>query len=107
MLGPMLGVDASGDVEDSVVGILLDAVGVDAQRIIPRLEDHPAALTYLEAELAIADTIEERLAALPKDEFETVLRGIFTEDETVLIGIGGVIGAVIGTIQAAVVLSLG
>ena len=44
---------------------------------------------------------------LPKDEFETILRGIFTEDEKVLVGIGGVIGGVIGTLQAVIALSLG
>ncbi len=107
MLAPMLGVDASPDVEDRVIAVLLDAVGIDTRRIVPRLEDHPAALEHLEGELAIAATIHERLAELPKEEFESILRGIFTEDEKVLIGIGAVIGAAIGTIQAVVVLALG
>ncbi len=40
---------------------------------------------------------------MSKLEFEGILRGIFEEDEKVLIGIGGVIGAVIGTLQAAIV----
>jgi hypothetical protein len=35
------------------------------------------------------------------------VRGIFEEDEKTLIGVGGVLGATIGTLQAGIVLGLG
>ena len=60
---------------------------------------------YLETTLAIPSTLEERLAALAPQEFESILRGIFTEDERTLIIIGGVIGGLIGCGQAAVALA--
>jgi uncharacterized membrane protein YheB (UPF0754 family) len=44
---------------------------------------------------------------MSKMEFEEILRGIFEEDERTLIGVGGVLGAAIGTLQAGIVLSLG
>ena len=43
---------------------------------------------------------------MDKLEFERILRGIFEEDEPLLIGIGGGIGALIGCLQAVLVLSL-
>jgi uncharacterized membrane protein YheB (UPF0754 family) len=53
-----------------------------------------------------ASTIEERLASMDKLEFEAILRGIFEDDEALLIGVGGVRGAAIGCLQAALVLGL-
>jgi uncharacterized membrane protein YheB (UPF0754 family) len=63
----------------------------------------PYVSSYIEESLDLSRRLEERLAAMPKPEFERVLRGIFEEDEAVLIVLGGVIGAAIGTVQAALV----
>jgi len=43
---------------------------------------------------------------MDKLEFEAILRGIFEDDEALLIGVGGVIGAAIGCLQAALVVGL-
>ncbi|MCC6999964.1 MAG: DUF445 family protein [Deltaproteobacteria bacterium] len=70
------------------------------QRILARIPDlGPELEPYLERKLDIAHTIESKLAALPKPEFERVLRGLFEEDELTLIIIGGVLGGVVGLIQ--------
>lgn len=62
---------------------------------------------YLASALDFEELLEEGLAAMPKEEFETVLRGIFQEDERTLIGLGAVIGGAIGCLQALVAVSLG
>lgn len=62
---------------------------------------------YLDKKLELASTMEERLAALPKVEFETILRSIFREDEATLISLGGVLGTAIGVLQALIVVASG
>jgi uncharacterized membrane protein YheB (UPF0754 family) len=57
--------------------------------------------------LDITGILEQRLAAMDKAEFETVLRSIFQEDEGNLIALGGVLGTAIGTQQAGLVLGTG
>lgn len=42
---------------------------------------------------------------MSKPEFERLLRGIFEEDELTLIVIGGVLGGLVGLIQAGIVLA--
>ena len=64
------------------------------EELVPVLED-----AYLEL-------IEERLGALEKEQFERMLRGIFEEDEWILIVVGGALGASIGVLQGLAVLGL-
>ena len=72
------------------------------------LEPARAEMEQLAAkQLDIARTIEHTLSSMPKEEFEHVLRGIFEEDETTLIAMGGVLGGGIGCLQAALVVALG
>jgi uncharacterized membrane protein YheB (UPF0754 family) len=80
-------------------------VGERIVRTIPQVQ--PELEAYLERKLDIARTIEGKLASLPKAEFERVLRGLFEEDEIVLIAIGGFLGAGVGVLQAAWMLSRG
>ena len=61
---------------------------------------------YLEERLDVANTVESRLAVLPKPDFERVIRGIFEEDELTLILVGGFLGAAVGFVQAALVLAI-
>jgi uncharacterized membrane protein YheB (UPF0754 family) len=60
----------------------------------------------LSDKLAIADTLAESLGSMSKSEFERVLRGVFEEDEWILVALGGVLGGGIGFLQAAIVLAL-
>ena len=102
LVGPALGVEPSPGLIDRVVDAALDAA-VGQELELDQLAD---VVAHLDDRLQIAATIEERLGSMDKLEFEKVLRGIFEEDEPLLVGIGGVIGALIGCVQAAVVLSL-
>ena len=77
-----------------------------AQRIVARIPDvTPELESYIERKLDVARTIEGKLAALPKAEFERVLRGLFEEDELVLIIIGGVLGGAVGLVQGLLAMS--
>ena len=68
---------------------------------LPEIEE------LLDQHLQVGRTIEERMAALPKDRFERILRGIFEEEERTLILVGGFLGLCVGLLQALVVLRLG
>ena len=102
LLGPLLGVRPTADLEQDVLETATAALlgrGIS-------LGDLPGVVSFLEDRLQVAATIEAELAGMSKAEFETILRGIFDEDEPLLIGIGGAIGALIGCLQAALVLGL-
>jgi uncharacterized membrane protein YheB (UPF0754 family) len=51
--------------------------------------------------------VEGKLKAMPKTEFERLLRGIFEQDEWILIAIGGALGAGVGVLQGMLVLATG
>jgi len=102
LVGPALGIESSPALIDSVTDTALGAAlgdGLDPDQFTD-------VISHVEERLQIAATIEERLASMDKLEFETILRGIFEEDEALLVGIGGFIGALIGGLQAAIVLGL-
>ena len=71
-----------------------------APTVQPTIEAHLAETLRLE------ELIEERLGALEKAQFERMLRGIFEEDEWILIVVGGALGASIGVLQGLAVLGL-
>lgn len=102
LVGPALGVHADAALVDRVADVALAALLGDTLD----LDSYPAVVAHLDERLRIAATIEERLASMSKLEFEGILRGIFEDDEALLIGVGGVIGAAIGCLQAAIVLGL-
>ncbi len=54
---------------------------------------------YLTSAMDVAGMIEQRMLALPPDEYESVLRPAFKQEEPKLIVVGGVIGAIIGELQ--------
>ena len=59
----------------------------------------------IEKGLDVGEVIETRLAALPKPQFEMLLRRIFEEDELTLILVGGFLGGVVGALQGLWLLS--
>jgi uncharacterized membrane protein YheB (UPF0754 family) len=65
----------------------------------------PQVEAYLGHALDIRKTVEDKLASLPKPEFERMLRGVFQEDELTLIVVGGVLGGGVGVLQAMAVLA--
>jgi len=88
------------------------AVGVDRwatlkkdsiQGLLEELPSHSSQfLKYMDQALQIEETIAGRLTGLPPDEFEGVLHPAFQEDEWMLILLGGVLGVLVGLLQAAV-----
>jgi uncharacterized membrane protein YheB (UPF0754 family) len=59
---------------------------------------------YIKTAIGVSEMLEIKLTGLPKSMFEEILRGLFKEDEMLLIMYGGVLGAIIGFIQAAMLL---
>ena len=70
-------------------------------------EIQPEIEAYLEKQLQVGELVESKLRAMPKLEFERLLRGIFEQDEWILIAIGGALGAGVGLLQGLAVLSVG
>jgi len=59
-------------------------------------------LKFVDHALQIEDTLAVRLSSLPPDQFEGMLHPAFQEDEWMLILLGGVLGVVVGLLQAAI-----
>lgn len=96
----MVPVEVTPETVQAVKEIVVRRIAETAPEVQPELE------AYLERKLDIADTVERRLAGLPKPDFERILRGIFEEDEITLILVGGFLGGVAGVCQGMLVLAL-
>lgn len=79
------------------VGHLHRAAALKAMPMIPDTARN--ANRYLTSAMDVAGMIEQRMLALPPDEYESVLRPAFKQEEPKLIVVGGVIGAIIGELQ--------
>ena len=97
LLSMVLGAPVDAAARARATAVLSAAIEGALPAVLPRLQ------RYLEERLGIAATIERALQAMPKAEFEAVLRGVFEEDEWILVTLGGVLGGAIGLLQAAVV----
>lgn len=74
-----------------------------AEKVMVSLpETMHAADDYIEDTLDIQNTLAERLAELPPEEFEGILRPAFHQDEWTLISTGAILGAFAGFIQDGV-----
>ncbi|MEZ4359562.1 MAG: DUF445 family protein [Kofleriaceae bacterium] len=78
---------------------------VMAQLLTTAAELRPAIEAQMAKHLEIRETVETRLAALSKPEFERLLRGVFQEDELTLIIVGGLLGGLVGLAQAGIALA--
>lgn len=54
---------------------------------------------YAEEAMDLRNTLSERLAALPPEDYEAMLRPAFQEDEWMLIAVGAVLGMMVGFFQ--------
>jgi uncharacterized membrane protein YheB (UPF0754 family) len=97
----VLGVGVTDNERAGAVGALMPALMTTLAPLVDDVEQQVAKW------LDITGILEQRLAAMDKAEFETVLRSIFQEDEWILIALGGVLGTAIGTLQAGLVLGTG
>ncbi len=85
------------------VGHLHRAAALKAMPMIPDTARN--ANRYLTSAMDVAGMIEQRMLALPADEYESVLRPAFKQEEPKLIVVGGVIGAIIGELQLLLLLA--
>ncbi|GAA5118729.1 DUF445 domain-containing protein [Haloechinothrix salitolerans] len=79
------------------VGQLHRAAALKAMPMIP--DTARSANGYLTSAMDVAGMIERRMLALPADEYESLLRPAFKQEEPKLIVVGGIIGAIIGELQ--------
>lgn len=100
MIGAMTGAPITDDTRARLLAVLTERLEALAPSHLPALD------ASLREELAIARTIDAALAVMPKAEFERVLRGVFEEDEWILVTLGGFLGGAIGMLQAGIVLAL-
>ena len=77
--------DIKSAVGDKVVGSIEEMLG--------------HAEGYFDKALDLERTLHVKMSALPPDEFEALLRPVFSEDEWKLIVLGGFLGVVIGVAQ--------
>ena len=93
--------EVSDEQLDAVKWMVIERVGQAVPELQPEIE------AYIEEQLGVAELVESKLTAMPKLEFERLLRGIFEQDEWILIAIGGALGAGVGLLQGFVVLATG
>lgn len=99
VLGMLAGTEPTDDQLDKVTYVI-------TQRLTDLLPvARPVVEEHLSHSLRLDQLIEERLSVLDKHQFERMLRGIFEEDEFILVVIGGVLGGAVGVLQAGVVLA--
>ncbi len=100
LLPMMLGVQ----LDDALKKKIMEALAAKLPALAARHEGEVAS--FVRDSLGIEETLDGMLKVMPKHEFEKVLRGIFQEDEKTLVVLGGVLGGVIGLMQAAIVLAV-
>lgn len=101
MVEMMVQTEVTDEQLEAVKWMVVQRVG----QAVPELQ--PEVEAYLEKRLGVSELVETKLGRMPKLEFERLLRGIFEQDEWILIVIGGALGAGVGLLQGLAILSLG
>ena len=102
---PMVEMLTQTEVTDAQLAAVKTMVVGRVTESVPEIQ--PEIEAYLEKQLQVGELVESKLRAMPKLEFERLLRGIFEQDEWILIAIGGALGAGVGLLQGLAVLSVG
>jgi uncharacterized membrane protein YheB (UPF0754 family) len=102
---PMVEMLTQAEVTDAQLTSVKMMVVARVTESVPDIQ--PEIEAYLEKQLQVGELVESKLRAMPKLEFERLLRGIFEQDEWILIAIGGALGASVGLLQGFAVLSVG
>lgn len=69
--------------------------------ILEELANHTESIEkYMDERFKLKETLTERLSGLPPSEFEGMLHPVFQEDEWMVLLLGGVLGVLVGTLQA-------
>jgi uncharacterized membrane protein YheB (UPF0754 family) len=99
-ISALTGSEVTQEQLDLIKWRLVERVARDYPEVEPEIEQ------YLERTFDVGGQVESKLAALSKPEFERLLRGLFEQDEWILITIGGALGLAVGFLQAAIVVAL-
>jgi uncharacterized membrane protein YheB (UPF0754 family) len=107
-------VEAAIDTQTGIAGpIVALAVGTKRYRALKDrvvalvLERFPATLLeaqdYATGVIDLENTIVEKMNQLTNEEYESILRPVFKDDEPLMIAVGAVLGGVVGEIQVLVI----
>jgi len=102
---PMVEALAQKPLTDDDIAAVQALLVTKVSEALPELRSEIEA--HIEDRLQVAQIVESKLKAMPKLEFERLLRGIFEQDEWILIAIGGALGAAVGVLQGLLVLATG
>jgi uncharacterized membrane protein YheB (UPF0754 family) len=107
-------VDAAIDAQTGIAGpIVVLAVGTKRYRALKDrvvelvLERLPSTLLeaqeYATSVIDLENTIVEKMNQLTNEQYESILRPVFKDDEPLMIAIGGVLGGVVGEMQVLMI----
>lgn len=85
VIGPEKYFDIKNDIAENLLLVMPDAMEY--------------SFDYLERELQLKTVLKENLEALSPEEYETIMRTPYKEDEWILILVGGALGAFVGILQ--------
>ena len=88
IVNPVLSITVKSEVFEKMKQYVAEKM--TSPKSVERLEE------YAGKAMDIENTMREKMAALPPEEFETILRTAFQEDEWILIAVGAVLGALVG-----------
>jgi len=111
-------VDAAIDAQTGIAGpIVVLAVGTQRYRALKDrvvkmvLERLPSTLLeaqdYATSVIDLENTIVEKMNQLTNEEYESILRPVFKDDEPLMIAVGAILGGVVGEIQVQIIEHLG
>lgn len=75
-----------------------------SDRVIARLPDSMADFEeYAVRKLAIEELLESKMNQLTADEFESIMRPVFKDDEWLMISVGAILGLLVGELQVQMI----
>jgi uncharacterized membrane protein YheB (UPF0754 family) len=84
-------------VGEGIDGVKKDVIDISLE-IIPQ---HAAEIEkYIDEVMCVEETLSLRLSRVPPEEFEQIMHPIFEDDEWILLCVGGLLGVIIGLLQA-------
>lgn len=79
--------------KDRVVKLVLERV----PSTLPQAQDYATGVIDLES------TIVDKMSQLSDDEYESILRPIFKDDEPLVVAVGAILGGIVGEIQVQII----
>merc|ERR1712176_1266020 len=96
-----------GDTVGKIVPVIFGPGAVDGikeevlSETLAQLPNHTAEITaFMDKSFDLQNTLATRLAGLRPELFEGMLHPVFQEDEWMILLLGGVLGVLVGTLQA-------